>query len=390
MLGDATEPIASTSSHVASDAVVISTPGDMEDGPPRSPRRSPRKVSHKVKSNGALTKAEKKTTRVSRRSSGLGPLSPKRQAKILPAFETEVIPTAPSIPEFKLSMTPTKPKLPPMTSAFVLPPPSPAASFNPQEAPLSSAFSSPQTTSEIPFSQSDDVVTRTTADSAASSSLIPPSSSAPTLGSEPIVPIPNTPLGKRAFPIAKPFASHMIHAYSPAKPSPLSRILLLANSPESPESVPSLGSLTEETESPDISPTPGLPISYAAARDLAVELGVADDREDGQAPLRDTNAKHNSDKGKARADDKKTPGTRSRTVAPALEKENKSKRSRSTHESAKVISGGIKKSSRTHSATKTVSASQATIKTLAKAKGGARRVPIESAEAAVVAPAWKG
>jgi hypothetical protein len=34
--------------------------------------------------------------------------------------------------------------------------------------------------------------------------------------------------------MAKPFASHMIHAYSPVKPSPLSRILMLSHSPITP------------------------------------------------------------------------------------------------------------------------------------------------------------
>ena len=39
---------------------------------------------------------------------------------------------------------------------------------------------------------------------------------------------------RRPFPMAKPLAPHMTHAYSPVKPSPLSRILMLADSPESP------------------------------------------------------------------------------------------------------------------------------------------------------------
>ena len=50
--------------------------------------------------------------------------------------------------------------------------------------------------------------------------------------------------------MAKPLAAaRMVHAYSPAKPSPLSRILMLANSPESPDiERPQLGALEEEME----------------------------------------------------------------------------------------------------------------------------------------------
>lgn len=44
-----------------------------------------------------------------------------------------------------------------------------------------------------------------------------------------------TPIKRRPFPIAKPFAQRMVHAYSPAKPSPLSRILMLnSNSLDTP------------------------------------------------------------------------------------------------------------------------------------------------------------
>ncbi|KAF8824195.1 hypothetical protein HHX47_DHR8000461 [Lentinula edodes] len=38
-------------------------------------------------------------------------------------------------------------------------------------------------------------------------------------------------------PFAKPLAMHMIHAYSPVRPSPLSRILMLGNSPGSPSNI---------------------------------------------------------------------------------------------------------------------------------------------------------
>ena len=86
----------------------------------------------------------------------------------------------------------------------------------------------------------------------------------------------------------------MVHAYSPVKPSPLSRILMLADSPDSPEGppLPRLGSLTELEEPADgmdvdadgddsdgdvdgpVSPTP---VRRKTRLSLAQELGVADD-----------------------------------------------------------------------------------------------------------------
>lgn len=386
---------------------------EFHSAPLRSPRRSPRKVSHKVRGNGALMKADKKTTRVLRRSSGLGPLSPKRQTKVIPAFETEVIPsTSASIPEFKLSMTPSKTQLPPMTSAFVLPPPSPAASFNPQDALLSSAFAPPISQFDIPtalepsipLSQSDDIVTRPPPSPVASSSMLPSSSSAPNLGAQepPSINVPNTPSSRRPFPMAKPLASRMIHAYSPVKPSPLSRILMLANSPDSPENLvmPSLDSVSEDSDIPGVSPTPGQPLLYGATKGLAAGLGVSDDDDaEEEVPLREKKVKHHNteqkvatkDKGKARADDRRIGTHRSRTAADALEKENKVKRSR-PDDKPKISSGAgvVKNSSRATSTSKTTSTTMTQPKIVPKIKGGARRVPIDSAEAAVVAPAWKG
>ncbi|KAH8091643.1 Afadin and alpha-actinin-binding-domain-containing protein [Cristinia sonorae] len=404
-----TAPVASTSSFTPPDPPPLDD--ILDDIPPRSPRKSPRKVSHKARTGSVLGKAEKKTTRISRRSSGLGALSPRKQTKVIPAFETEVVPSA--VPEFKLSMTPTKAQQPPRTSAFVLPPPSPAASFNVQDGILSSAFESSIPKSDIPpgpsipGSQSDDVITRTSSQPTASSSTIPVSSSAPTIGSNDAPQgqnVPNTPLARRPFPVAKPFAMHMVHAYSPVKPSPLSRILMMATSPESPDNlrIPSLGSLTEETDmSPDISPTPGQPLTYPATRSLAAELGVSDDDvgDSEEVPLREKKPRANvgqrgaatkDTKGKGRADDRRTGTSRSRATTVTLEKENKVKRSRAVV----VTAGVVKKSSRTTAAT--TSATKATSsdlvgtaqpKIVPKVKGGARRVPIGSAEAA---PGWKG
>jgi hypothetical protein len=88
---------------------------------------------------------------------------------------------------------------------------------------------------------------------------------------------------RRPFPVAKPLVSHMIHAYSPVKPSPLSRILMLSNSPNTPleemTTIPEggLGSLEEmgrydddDDEGMMITETPE-PLQMSLAAELGVE-----------------------------------------------------------------------------------------------------------------------
>ncbi|KAJ7504192.1 Afadin and alpha-actinin-binding-domain-containing protein [Mycena galericulata] len=208
------------------------------------PHKSPRKSPAKVVAVGKVG-ANRKTTRVSRRSSLLS--SP---PKFQPAFETEVLPplAMPSFTSTASSLLPT---------SFVLPPPSPGSAF-PAPALL---LSSSTTLLEVPQ---------------------PPE---PSQASGPATP-PNF---RRPFPMAKPFAPRMIHAYSPAKPSPLSRILMLANSPATPSDVdldPDVGNtsttleaLLEEDEGapalvdalfPEVPPPP------VRQPTLAEELGVSE------------------------------------------------------------------------------------------------------------------
>ncbi|KAI0791937.1 Afadin and alpha-actinin-binding-domain-containing protein, partial [Abortiporus biennis] len=221
---------------------------------PRSPRKSPHKA--KLSSSGLKSSPKPKKTRVSRRSSGLIPLSPKSK-NIIPSYETEVIPSYPlPVPNFKTTLT-FEPSSPNSLKAFVLPPPSPAAKIggSPEVdkllAPLpkvdfGSAFA---TTSELQPSLSDGQPVSATSIPSSGSSDFPAStsssgysaSSSSAVSSALQVPVPSTPLSNRPFPMAKPLASRMIHAYSPAKPSPLSRILMLANSPESPDNEHSSG-----------------------------------------------------------------------------------------------------------------------------------------------------
>ncbi|TFK86472.1 hypothetical protein K466DRAFT_492758 [Polyporus arcularius HHB13444] len=377
--------------------------------PKPSTRRSPRK--HRVKG------AAPRKSRVSRRSSGLGAvaLSP-RKSKVLPAYETEVdpssipaIPPSPSRqrPEFKTSIAaPSPPPSPHLTSAFVLPPPSPAASFDDVRAhlpplPPMPKFEMPPPSADV----SDDSLDVT-------QEPLPSSSSASSSSEPPPPVVPKTP---RPFPMAKPFAQRMVHAYSPVKPSPLSRILMMAMSPDSPEG-PQLDALAEVDENA-MDATPSAPV-----RSLAEELGVS---EDDDSPFRDKQPKpkpqsKNKDKGKAKAAPAPAPqpASRPRTRAGGpLEKENV-KRAKLSAPSASSSGSGAASAGSTKSTGSGPSASGSRdAKKTAPGKplgigartragtgagasgrpgakppmrgGGPRRVPIGSADAASV-PTWRG
>ncbi|KAF9072091.1 Afadin and alpha-actinin-binding-domain-containing protein [Rhodocollybia butyracea] len=148
----------------------------------------------------------KKTTRISTAKRRSSSLAISQEAE--PAFETEVIPpsimVAAPVPPVMSTTSNTGSLLP---TSFVLPPPSPCASLPPPKPALllsdASILAVPATTNPTPSMSSASPLDLAT-------------------GS----PFP--------YPVAKPFAPRMIHAYSPVKPSPLSRILMLGNSPGSP------------------------------------------------------------------------------------------------------------------------------------------------------------
>ncbi|KAF7308944.1 hypothetical protein MKEN_01094900 [Mycena kentingensis (nom. inval.)] len=173
------------------------TPNPKSNPEDPKPLRSPRKSPAKVFTVGAA----RKTTRGPKRS---GVVSPPRNARFQPAFETEVIPST--------SLLPT---------SFVLPPPSPY-----------SAFPAPLLLSSAPIPSLLDALTSPVTQPANAVANQAP-------------PIPETPANlPKPFPMAKPLVPRMFHAYSPAKPSPLSRILLMSQqSPASPEegAVPGFG-----------------------------------------------------------------------------------------------------------------------------------------------------
>ena len=401
---------ASTSAALPAAPLHPTTSARPQSPPPRSPRKSPakRKVSGRVASG--------KKTRVSRRSSGLG-LSPTK--KVIPPFETEVIPSSIQIPGFKASIS-IPPSQPPIAApVFVLPPPSPGASLRKHVPPETDA---PQR----PMLQAPVFLPNSISDSALSVQAEPPAPIATSKSAPAIAPPasvladagPSTPLPHRPFPMAKPLAAaRMVHAYSPAKPSPLSRILMLANSPESPDiERPQLGALEVEMEGDEEdSPTPAATVAppvLVPSKSLAEELGVSEG-DDSPPALREREktrvnaAKRTApavrpaaapaprvtakEKGKAKAEPPKPAAATSRTrPAGTLEKENVKR--------AKLSAGSANGGTRA-AAGKSTAPTKAPPKPFSKPAGaarsgpgggGPRRVPIGSAEAAPMGRMWKG
>ncbi|KAJ4470472.1 Afadin and alpha-actinin-binding-domain-containing protein [Lentinula aciculospora] len=213
------------------------------------PRSSPRKTHSPSKrfhiNVGRTTRRIARVATVKRQSSSSPvSISPSRSSKDAePAFETEVIPRLP--PSIPIS-TPAPPMMHTSSStesllptAFVLPPPSPCASLPPPKPALllsgASTLSLPVPLFIPPHElrENNQLLSQP---SLSQAHLLPSPSDS-------VDPVPQTPLAgaRQAFPypVAKPFATHMIHAYSPVRPSPLSRILMLGNSPESPSNLSS-------------------------------------------------------------------------------------------------------------------------------------------------------
>ncbi|KAJ7140290.1 Afadin and alpha-actinin-binding-domain-containing protein [Mycena crocata] len=344
----------------------------------KSPRKSPAKVVAVGKAG-----ANRKTTRVSRRSSLSSP--PKFQA----AFETEMLPPLPA-PSFNSTLSSLLP------TSFVLPPPSPSSAF---PAPVL-ILSSSSTLLEVPAPPEPGMASASTGPST------PPNFCKP-------------------FPMAKPFAPRMIHAYSPAKPSPLSRILMLGNSPATPAedadldvgniSTP-LEALLEEDESnpglvdalfPEVPPAPvrqptlaeelgvseSPPESPEAAPPVASSLGMGHGRVFSREPARFSA----QEKGKGRA-----PET-ARGAKTVGEKENGEARIRRKMVGLPKVSlgpadGGVKKLKAQGAGAPgdAVGKPGARARVMAKlpapsgAKTGPRRVLVDSAEAPAVGRGWRG
>ena len=296
-----------------------------------SPKKSIRKSPRKQKVVGKLANGRK--TRASRRSSIFSILPP---ARIEPAYETELIPihvppSTSSTQELRKSILPT---------SFVLPPPSPSTSLPPPPNTLLEALQNTPTHNTTEPSSSSQTT-----------SSDPTFVDKPALSQNAELALPQTPpVGNRPFPMAKPLASRMTHAYSPVKPSPLSRILMLASSPESPELRP-LQTLGE------------------AEAALANRL----------APMQ----RLSKTKTKTHSRPSEPPASKAKANG-SIEKENRGK-------STRAISPGTTSQTKVANATKAEPLVKATTSKAppkpSAGRGGARRVLVGSAEAA---PGWKG
>ncbi|KAG2363148.1 Afadin and alpha-actinin-binding-domain-containing protein [Suillus spraguei] len=307
------------------------TPAITSQPAPRPPQahkvKSPRKSPMKPKVVG---KVASRKTRVSRRSSSFSIPPP---SKVEPAYETEAF-------------------LPPVITTHQAT--SGGKSFTPTDT--ESAFASSTDTSSL----------HCTSPSAQALAEIP----------KIVLPSPKTPPApivktRRPFPLAKPLAPHMSHAYSPAKPSPLSRILMLANSPDS------LDEVSEESED---SPTSIIPLP------VATKIFPSESESD-DSPLREKKTERNVvplPPLKNRLSAKEKGKTKAELVVPGKlkpEKENRDKVPRKPSPSLPPAPQSKLKVS-----------SLATSKPAPKlpsGKGGARRVLIGSAEAAPL-PGWRG
>ncbi|KIJ65501.1 hypothetical protein HYDPIDRAFT_174941 [Hydnomerulius pinastri MD-312] len=338
----------------------------------KSPRKSPRKQKVVGKSSSG------RKIRVSRRSSIFSIPPP---TNVEPAYETEVIPIPIAAPAFEPQ--PPKHPNPPnlaksiLPTSFVLPPPSPRTSLPPPPDTLLGPF-------DISSSESE------SSNSANSIPTIIEPVAAPNTKPAPAPPR-TPPANRRPFPMAKPLAPHMTHAYSPAKPSPLSRILMLAKSPDSPDSEP-----LRELDEADITPTnPPVPVTKppkdddeSPLREKKTERNVVTKTKSGPGEAKKRTS--SKEKGKARAEPVLPAVTSKPKTVGAGEKENREKTSRKV--SAPLLGVPQTKPTSTVATSKAEPDVKAPAKMPAKmpsGKGGARRVPIGSAEAAPL-PGWRG
>lgn len=382
ILADLPTPPGSSHKHVPSVPQAISPKKSPRKLPHKSPRKSPAKVVPASKGNSG-----RKSRHLSRTSFAL-------PSNII-SYETELIP--PHIPTFE-PYAPSKSSL--LPSSFVLPPPSPRASLPNQPA-------LPPAQLDLADNKSSDI----------SSSLppivdiYPPPDEEPIHNSDENIKTPIAPL--RPFPVAKPFAQRMFHAYSPAKPSPLSRILMLADSPvtppngllqadisQSPTSLPSEGD-SENSLERAILGIPAVPMPKPATF-LAPELGfdvAAKDASPVQSVLSNLDSKKHANMAES--------NVRSRTSAMS-EKENRNSNKQrvfSKPRSAGAAGGSdvTRKVSPTTSGAKApmksvkgtvpvntnpVATKEKSISKPSISKSGPRRVPVNSADAPS-GKAWK-
>lgn len=198
------------------------------------PHRSPARARSSAQVGGGSPKTLRSPHQGGRKSTGQAMKSSVKLGfrQVIPAYETEIVP--PVFNSNGKGATSTSF----VSSAFVLPPPSPMASL-PQRGDLLTSFVPQMSKVDRDNAAERDLLMNTTVpvgqtgiDSRHSETETDVSTTPPTLS---VPEAMGQPPGRRPFnyPVAKPFAKGMIHAYSPARPSPLSRILLLSQSPDS-------------------------------------------------------------------------------------------------------------------------------------------------------------
>jgi len=351
-----------------------------------SSSRSPLKTSFAVGKTKLRSALKKSLGSTLRSSVSLGQPMP----NIIPPVETEVIPNVFS--SGSLLNSTSQPLI--VSSAFVLPPPSPMASIPPQPD-LLSPFKQPSLASlskmQIP-------------------TISPPDQVAPDSPTE-SRPAPAFPHSLHPFPVAKPRANNMIHAYSPARPSPLSRILMLADSPADGLSLSRSRKAAENActaidandEGAAGESEVGVTGILNAAISLENELGLDEDTAE-ESPLREKNARKalalKNGKAKSSSEATSTRDTKERMKT----KGKKSGKSEKENADANAIPGDAGRITAANTCVfkvkgrispvfggvgTTAPATATMKKPSANSKGGARRVPIGSADAAPIGPGWK-
>ncbi|KAF9784973.1 Afadin and alpha-actinin-binding-domain-containing protein [Thelephora terrestris] len=289
--------------------------------PSRRKSKSPLKpqVSKQKRRTSIVAGASKK----GRKSVKFG--SPPKKVAPMQTLDTELIPPSPPPPSREtiarmtsvedLLASCTQPKEL-VTTEFVLPPRSPQSSLPPPPKPTSRAppppfkLSAPSVTPD--YSPLDHAPQPSTSDA----HQLPPKSPS------------------RPFPVAKPFAQRMIHAYSPVKPSPLSRVLT-AYSASPPRELPVASSGNSEdpfdSMAVDSANTPMSPrkVKPPATKKTTTASAASKSKPKVEAkkPVTMTTTR---DKGKAKVTESKAqekvpvkPTTRTRTATAAgLDKEN--------------------------------------------------------------------
>lgn len=375
---ESTETFEDTStSHLRQKGNLIRSPSKKAKvgGSPRSPMKTSFAVG-KTKMRSAFKKSSGSTHKS---SVSLG----KPPSNVVPSFETEVHPD--TIAGASLLGSTSQPLI--VSSIFVLPPPSPMASIPPQPD-LLSPFKQP------PVASSSKIQVPT----------ISPPDHAVQNSSTGLRPALAFPLSPHPFPIAKPLAKNMFHAYSPARPSPLSRILMLADSPAQRLSLSHSEKLTEEPGTAGgggEGPAGGREVGGTGMSNggisLENELGIDEDTTEENSPLRERSARVALalKNGKSTSKDTKA---RMKTRVKNFKKVGKSEK-----ENENAIPGDADRISTMNAdllkmkgrispifgLVGTTGASTMAKKPSAHSKGGARRVPIGSADAAPIGPGWK-